>query len=276
MSAMRARERSGRKKRLIQAEIEVFDGSGAASGLVRIDEHGVHLHVTFGNHEPCRKCVKEALQHSFFFHANHGIVGAGHADVGDKSSASRKDVRIGGCHVSVRPKHGGNLSVQIPAHGLFFRRGLSMHVNDDDLYLRGNLGELFVGFAKGIIERSHEGAALQIEHSVANAIFGEADEQPAARQTIGEIGRPQEPRLVREKFDNLPAIPDVIAAGDHLDARREQVLHDARRNAESGRRIFAVGDAQIDLPLGQDIPKAIVDDLASGRADDISDKKDSQ
>jgi len=81
---------------------------------------------------------------------------------------------------------------------------------------------------------------------------------------------------VREELDDLPSIPDVIAAGDHLNAHREQVLHDARRNTESGRRIFAVGDAQIDLPLGQDIPKAVVDDLASGRADNVSDEKDSQ
>ena len=145
-----------------------------------------------------------------------------------------------------------------------------------DLHLRGNFRELLLGFAKGIVERGHEGTALQIEDGVANAVFGAADEQAAARQAIGKIGRPQQARFVREKFENLPAVPDVIATGDHLDSRGEQVLHDARSDAESGSGVFTVGDAQIDLPLRQDIPQAVVDDLASRRADDVSDKKDSQ
>lgn len=151
-----------------------------------------------------------------------------------------------------------------------------MHIDDDDLHLRGNFGKLLLGFAKRIVERGHEGTALQIEDRVADAILGAAYEQAAAGQAIGKIGRPQEARLVREKLDNLAAIPYVIAAGDHLDSCREQIMHDTRRYAESGSRVFAVGDAQIDLQLRQDIRKAVVDDLASGRSDDVSDKKDSQ
>jgi hypothetical protein len=81
---------------------------------------------------------------------------------------------------------------------------------------------------------------------------------------------------VREKLDNLPAVPDVVAAGDHLYSDGEQVMHNTRRYAESGSGVFAISDAQIDLPLCQDIRKAVVDDLASGRSDNVSDKKDSQ
>ena len=117
---------------------------------------------------------------------------------------------------------------------------------------------------------------LAIEDRVADLIFRAADEQAAPRQAIREIGGAQETRLVREKLDNLPAVPDVIPAGDHFDSQGEQVLNDTRSDAETGSGIFTIGDAQIDLPLRQDIPKAVVDDLAPRRTYDVSDKEDSQ
>ena len=68
---------------------------------------------------------------------------------------------------------------------------------------------------------------------------------------------------MREKLHNLLAVPDVVSAGDHFDARGEQFLGDARRDAEAGGGIFAVGDAQIDLALREDIREAVVHDLAA-------------
>ena len=42
----------------------------------------------------------------------------------------------------------------------------------------------------------------------------------------------------------------MVAAGEDFDAAGEQFLGDARRDAEAGGGIFAVGDAEIDFALG--------------------------
>ena len=54
--------------------------------------------------------------------------------------------------------------------------------------------------------------------------------------------------------------------------RGEQVLRDSRRDAEAGRGVFAIGDAEIDLALREDVREPVVNDLAAGRADDVADE----
>jgi NAD(P)-dependent dehydrogenase (short-subunit alcohol dehydrogenase family) len=73
---------------LVEAEIQALDRAGAAGGFVDIEQNRVHLHVAFGDHEARGHCVEEALQHALLFHANHGIVRAGHAGVGDIGGAA--------------------------------------------------------------------------------------------------------------------------------------------------------------------------------------------
>jgi hypothetical protein len=64
----------------------------------------------------------------------------------------------------------------------------------------------------------------------------------------------------------------VVAAGEDFDATGEQFLGDARRDAEAGGGVFAVGDAEIDFALGENVRKPVVNDLAAGRADDVADE----
>jgi hypothetical protein len=68
----------------------------------------------------------------------------------------------------------------------------------------------------------------------------------------------------------------VVAAGDHFDTLREQILRNPRRDAEAGSGVFAVGDAQIDPPLRKDIRQPLVNDFAAGGADNVADEEDSQ
>jgi hypothetical protein len=64
----------------------------------------------------------------------------------------------------------------------------------------------------------------------------------------------------------------VIAAGNHFDAAGKKILGDARRDAKSGRGVFAVGDAQIDFALRENVGEPVVNDLAAGRTDDVADE----
>ena len=67
--------------------------------------------------------------------------------------------------------------------------------------------------AERIVERRHESAALQIQDGIANAIFAPARRTgrfPAS--PLGKFAGRKQPRLMREEVQNLPAVPDVIAA----------------------------------------------------------------
>ena len=65
----------------------------------------------------------------------------------------------------------------------------------------------------------------------------------------------------------------MVAAGDDIDAIVEKFVGEARGDAKSGGRIFAVSDDEIDFFLSNDIGEPVADDLASWRADDVTDKE---
>ena len=136
----------------------------------------------------------------------------------------------------------------------------------------GILRELDERGAEGVVNRRHERASLQIQDGVARAVLRAADEKPAARRAIGKISGAQQARLVREEVEDFLAVPDVVAAGEDFNAGAEKLLGEARRDAEAGGGIFAVGDAQIDFALGEDVREPVVNDLAAGRADDVADE----
>jgi hypothetical protein len=261
---------------LIEAEAEAFDGAGAAGGFVDVDEDCVHLDVAFGYGEAGRHGVEETLHDALLLHADDGIVRAGHADVGDIGGAAREDVLVGGGDVGVRAEDDGNFSVEIPAHGLFFRCCFGVHIDEHHFDIARDFGELAVGGAERVVDGNHEGAALQVENGVADAFFRAAHEEAAAGRAIRKIRGTQQARFVREKIEDLFAVPDVIAAAQDFDAGGEKLFGEARSDAEAGSGIFAIGDAEVDLALLEDVVEAVVDDFAAGRADDVTDEEDFQ
>jgi hypothetical protein len=62
----------------------------------------------------------------------------------------------------------------------------------------------------------------------------------------------------------------VVSAGEDVGARGEKILRDSRRNAEAGRRVFAIDDAEIYAALREDVSEPVVNDLAAGRAYDVA------
>ena len=78
---------------------------------------------------------------------------------------------------------------------------------------------------------------------------------------------------MRHIFEDFFAVPAVVAAGEDVDAVVKQFVGQSRGDAEAGGGVFAVGDDQVDLPLRDDVGQAIADDLASWRADDVTDEE---
>src|SRR5271157_4212136 len=137
-------DKGGYIRRLIEAEEETLDRAGAAGGFVHVEQDGVHADVALGDREFRRHAVEKSLNDALLLHADDGIVRAGHADVGDVSGAPGEDALVGGGDVRVRADDHGYFAVEIPAHGLFFGRGFSVHVHDDHFHVGRNFGELAV------------------------------------------------------------------------------------------------------------------------------------
>jgi hypothetical protein len=77
-------------------------------------------------------------------------------------------------------------------------------------------------------------------------------------------------------LDDLAFVPDVIAGSHHVDAEIEKLFRQRRRDSETGRGIFAVGDHEVDCVLLAQFRQAIFYDRAPGPAKDIADKKNFQ
>ncbi len=148
-----------------------------------------------------------------------------------------------------------------------------MHVHEHEGDIFGNFRELAISFAERIINRSHEHAALQIEHGIFHAILRRAEVEPAARIAVGKICGTQQPRLMGHKLQNLFFVPAVIAAAKDGDIRSQQLFGDPRGDAKSRRRVLAIGDDQVDLFLRDNVSQPIVNDLPSRRADNVSHKQ---
>ena len=79
-----------------------------------------------------------------------------------------------------------------------------MHVDEDEVHVGREPGELAVGFAKWVIDGGEKSAALQIEDGVLDAIFGGAGEEAAAGLLSGKFGGAQQTRLVGQVIIHSP------------------------------------------------------------------------
>jgi hypothetical protein len=64
----------------------------------------------------------------------------------------------------------------------------------------------------------------------------------------------------------------VIPARDHFNARGQELFGKTRGDAETGGGVFAVGNAQVDDSLREDVPQALVHDLAARRTHNVADE----
>src|ERR1041385_9121547 len=81
--------------------------------------------------------------------------------------------------------------------------------------------------------------------------------------------------MIREIRNDLLLVPRVIPARHHVNAVLEQIVGDVRREAEAGRRVFRVGDDEINLMPGDNRRQPSANELAARAPDDVTDKKDS-
>ncbi len=100
--------------------------------------------------------------------------------------------------------------------------------------------------------------------------------QLGAGGVAGEVGGPAEAVGPFEEREDLVLAVDVVAQGEDVDARLDQLLVGADGQARAARGVLGVADDQVELPAVDQPRQDLADDLAAGRADDVADEQDLQ
>jgi hypothetical protein len=154
-----------------------------------------------------------------------------------------------------------------------------MEVEED--YLGGDLAQELVGLAEGVVAGGHEDAALEVHDGVglaggelalvdaeaggADGVVGGTEDAAAADVGVGGDGH---------VLEDLALVPDVVASGDDVSAEVEELFGDGGGDAEAACGVFSVDDEEVDGVGFDDVREVFADDVATGGAKDISDKKD--
>ena len=125
-----------------------------------------------------------------------------------------------------------------------------MEVEDPDRRQRiGRAVEQLVELRERRVELVHEDAAHGVDDRDLVAGIGVVDEPAAAGCLVGVVDRAQDGAIGVEIVVDLALVPDVVAAGDDVDAAAEQLLGQARGEPGAGRDVLAVGDDEVDVQL---------------------------
>ena len=125
-----------------------------------------------------------------------------------------------------------------------------MEVEDPDRRERiGGAIEELVELREWRIELVHEDAAHGVDDRDLVAAIGVVDEPAPTGRLVGVVDRPQDGAIRVEVLVDLALVPDVVAAGDHVDAAAQQLLGQARGETGTGRDVLAVRDHEVDVPL---------------------------
>ena len=122
---------------------------GASGCLVAIHHHGAEPNIAGGRFEARRHIVQKPPDHQFFLHADHAVIRASHADIGDVGGTVGQHALIGGRNVGVRADDRGDAAIEIPAQRDLLRRRFGMDIDED--HFRFDLFQQLVGDTKGIV-----------------------------------------------------------------------------------------------------------------------------
>jgi hypothetical protein len=147
-------------------------------------------------------------------------------------------------------------------------------IDEPHLDALGQLAQDLVSLPERAIDGRHLRAPLQIDDRTFDSVARLHHDYSLAGQLLGVVRRPQEPLLPREIIVNLTLVPDMVAAGEDLDSVTEQLLSQLRRDPESARRIFAIGDGEVDLFRRDNLFQMPRDKIPPGRSKNVTNKKE--
>ncbi len=96
-----------------------------------LDERPLDAHAARRGLEAHGQARDEPLDRTLGLAADHRVVRAGHAGVGDRSGAADEHARVVRLHVRMRAEHGGDASVEVARERDLLARRLGVEVDDD-------------------------------------------------------------------------------------------------------------------------------------------------
>jgi hypothetical protein len=91
---------------------------------------------------------------------------------------------------------------------------------------------------------------------------------------LGVIGGSNQAVLRGQVVVDFALVPDVIPAGENVNAQLQQLFRYERGDPEAARGILAVRDHEVDIFSGNDVVESVGDDASSRGSEDIADEED--
>ena len=174
--------------------------------------------------------------------ADHGVVRAGHADVGHRRGAAGQHAGVGGLDVGVRAEHGRHASVEPARECDLLARRLGVDVDDDDRACAPRLLDELVHELPRARAGSRKSEPMRLITATGVPSRRRRDREPAPGRAGAEVRGPDDPLGGREVRRDLGPPPGVVAERDRVRSVREQLLGEARRDADPVRRVLPVDD----------------------------------
>jgi hypothetical protein len=244
-----------------------------ASVRAAFDDHALDAHAPFGRLEPNGQAGAHAPDCELGLDADDGIMGAGHARVGDGGSPTglhtrvrRLDVRMGSedsRHAAVKPARQRDL----------LARRLCMEVDEDDLRIPLRLGDEVVHDLKESDRRAQEERAEQADHGDGRAALRNHDDEPATRCVPGQVGGPGDTVGLLQVRNELLTAPDVVSERDRVGPRGEYPFRKLRRQARAVGGVLRIDDADICAKLVPQLWQPLLDRPGARGAEDVGDEE---
>ena len=124
--------------------------------------------------------------------------------------------------------------------------------------------------------RVEEEGAEHVDHAEPTAVRRRHHGDSAARSRTGRVRRAHDPIRRVEVGADLGSPERVVPERDRIDAHPEELVGEARRDADAVRGVLSVHDAGVDLELRPHRLQALFERSPSGRPHDVGDEEDAQ
>jgi len=175
--------------------------------------------------------------------------------------------------MGVRAEHRGHAAVEVPAHRHLLAGQLGVEVDEERVPPSGKGGEQLVDGGERVALDLEMHLPAQVDHADPHARRLD-DRVPAPRIRLGEVQRTQHARLRVEIGIDLAMAVGVVAEGDDVGARLEELLRRLLRDADPSGAVLAVDDDEIGHVLGAQSGHRRRQCLATGPPDDVPYEKE--
>jgi len=254
----------------LSVDFDALDSLSLFRVAVNGDQDCVHFDIAGRYLERKRHLSPERLQDALGAAAEHRIVGAGHADIGDIRGAFGQNPLVGGHDVGMRAETQARPAVEMITHSDFFAGCLGVEVDDYDVGLLLDLRQDSVNCLVWAVAGLHEKTPYQSDDRYGRAFAGLVEGKAFAGRMFGEIGGPNDViRRFQRRYD-FPFAVGMVAQCNQVYAVPQQFVVDLPRQAGAAGGVFGVGYDAINAMLFDNKPELIGNNPPAGPTDYVT------